>query len=170
MNASRAMSEDARVADDVIRIAALAAAMRVICMDNELRLRQQSVSVSCPPRPESEIEFTGRVPFGFAFSEGHEASFRVPSRHRFVIEQVTVSGPDEHHKVDVYMVTRSRRMFQHLALTSSTNAMAPLLVHGSTDNTLVFSNGALGSSSTVPSDTYVQLWGFLEPTEDATSA
>jgi hypothetical protein len=68
------------------------------------------------------------------------------------------------------MVTRSRRMFQHLSLESSTNATAPILVHGSTDNTLMFSNRLAGSSSTVPPDTYVQLWGFLEPTEDATSA
>jgi hypothetical protein len=170
MNTGIAMSEDARVGEDVLRIAALAAAMRVIYTDNELRLRQRSLSVSCPPRPESEIQFTGRVPFGFVFTEGQEATFRVPSGHRFVIENVIVSCDDEHGKAEVHMVTRSRRMFQHLSLESSTNATAPILVHGSTDNTLMFSNRLAGSSSTVPPDTYVQLWGFLEPTEDATSA
>jgi hypothetical protein len=118
MNAYKATSQDAIVAEDVIRIAALAAAMRVICAGNQIRLQHQSLSVSCPPRPTTEIEFTGRVPFGFAFTEGHEATFHVPSRHRFVIEHVSVSGGAEDDKVEMQMVTRSRHIFRHITLWS----------------------------------------------------
>jgi len=169
MNTSKAISENARPAEELLRIAAIAAAMRVICIDNQIRLRQQAISVSRPPRPEAEIEFTGRVPFGFAFTEGHEATFRVPSGYRFVIEQRIVAGNDEREEAEVHMVTRSPRMLQHISLATGSNAAAPTLVHGSTENTLLFSNGVEGSSSRVPPDTYVQLWGYLEPTEDATS-
>ena len=98
MDTSIAMSENAMVAEYVLR---MAAAMRVICIDNQIRLQHQNVSVSCPPRPTAEIEFTGRVPFGFAFTEGHEAIFHVPSRHRFVIEHLIVSGSDDHEKTEV---------------------------------------------------------------------
>jgi hypothetical protein len=166
MDTSIAMSENAMVAEYVLR---MAAAMRVICIDNQIRLQHQNVSVSCPPRPTAEIEFTGRVPLGFAFTEGHEAIFHVPSRHRFVIEHLIVSGSDDHEKTEVDMVTRSRRLFRHISLASSGGVRPPILVHGSTENTLLFRNGVEGSSSTVPPDTYVQMWGYLEPAGDATS-
>jgi hypothetical protein len=169
MDTSKAISENARAAEDMLRIAALAAAMRVICMDNQIRLRQQCLSVTCPPRPASEIEFAGRVPFGFAFTEGKEAIFRVPSGHRFVIEHLILSPGEEHGTTEVHMVTRSRRMFQHLSLATGADVTTPIVVHGSTENTLLFHNRIEPSSSTVPADTYVQLWGYLEPTEDATS-
>lgn len=169
MNSSKEVSENARVAEDVLRIAAMAAAMRVVCIDHQIRLRQLCLSVTCPPRPAAEVEFTGRVPFGFAFTEGKEANFRVPSGHRFVIEHLFVSGHDKQENVEVHLVTRSRRMFQHLSLATGAEMTTPIVVHGSTDNTLLFRNRFEPSSSTVPLDTYVQMWGYLEPTEGATS-
>jgi hypothetical protein len=147
----------------------MAAAMRVICADNQVRLRQQCLSVSRPPQPASEIDFTGRVPFGFAFTEGKDATFRVPSGHRFVIEHLFVSRPDHQQDIQVHMVTRSRRLFQHLSLTTGADVTKPIVVHGSTENTLLFRNVVEPSTSTVPPNTYVQMWGYLEPTEDATS-
>lgn len=169
MNTSIAMSENSRVAEDLLRIAAMAAAMRVICADNQVRLRQQYLSVNCPPRPASEIEFTGRASFGFAFTEGKEATFRVPSGHRFVVEHVFVSSGADQNEVEVHMVTRSRRMFQHLSLATGTDVTTPILVQGSTESTLFFKHGIEPSSSTVPADTYLQMWGYLEPTDDAGS-
>ena len=169
MNTPVANSENSRVAAELLRIAAMAAAMRVICMDNQVRSREQVLSVNCPPRPASEIEFTGRVPFGFAFTEGKEATFRVPSGHRFAIEHLLVSGADGREPIDVHMVTRSRRLFQHLSLAAGCDVTTPIVIHGSTENTLLFRNAFEPSSSTVPPDTYVQIWGYLEPTEDATS-
>jgi hypothetical protein len=169
MNTSKVMSENATVAQDVLRIAAMAAAMRVICIDNQIRLRQQVLSVTCPPRAASDIEFTGRVPFGFAFTEGKEATFHVPSGHRFVIEQLLVSGADGQEKVDVHLVTRSRRLFQHLSLATGSDVATPIVIHGSTESTLLFRNGIEPSSSIVPPDTYLQMWGYLEPAGDATS-
>ena len=169
MNTSKAMSENARVAEEVHRIAVPAVAMRVVCMDNQIRLRQQCLSITCPPRPASEMEFTGRMPFGFAFTEGKEAIFRVPSGHRFVVEHLILSTGEGHEKTELRMVTRSRRMFQYHSLSTDTDVTTPIVVHGSTESTLLFRNGIEPSSSTVPVDTYVQMWGYLEPTEDATS-
>jgi hypothetical protein len=180
LNTSKAISENARIAEDVLRIAALAAAMRMVCMDNQTGLHHQTLSVDRASRPTAEIEFTDRVPFGFAFTEGHEATFRVPSGHRFVIEHVNVSCWAMDDRVEVQMVTRSPRMFQHISLASTNHPLAaaawqpsdvstPILVHGSTDNTLLFSNEKERSTSTVPRDTYVQMWGYLEPAGDAMS-
>jgi hypothetical protein len=141
MTTSKAMSENSRLAADLLRVAAMAAAMRVICADNQVRLRQQCLSVNCPPQPASEIEFTGRVPFGFAFTEGKEATFRVPSGHRFVIEHLFVSVSDGQEDVEVHMVTRSTRLFQHLSLATGSDVTTPIMVRGSTENTLLFRNG-----------------------------
>jgi hypothetical protein len=180
MNSSKAISDNASIAEDVLRMAATAAAMRIVCMDNQTGLHRQTPSVDRASQPTAEIEFTGRVPFGFAFTEGHEATFRVPSGHRFVIEHVNVSCWAVDDRVEVQMVTRSPRMFQHISLASTSHPQAaaawqrsdvstPILVHGSTDNTLLFTNEKERSTSRVPSDTYVQMWGYLEPTGDATS-
>jgi hypothetical protein len=180
MNTSKAMSENPRVAEELLRVAAMAAAMRVICMDNEVRLRQRCLSVTCPPQLESEIEFTGPVPFGFAFTAGHKAPFYVPSGHRFVIEHVSVSCWAEGLKIrEVLLETRSPHMFRHMTVWCSSEDLAEqslktdvdhtFLIEGSTANTLSFSDGAGHRLLQVPPDTYVQLWGFLEPGEDATS-
>jgi hypothetical protein len=162
--------------EDIRRLTLLAAALRVVSIVNDLRLQRQTLSVTRAQQPPCEIEFTGRVPFAFAFTEGHEATFRVPSGHRFVIEHVTVSGPTS-NTVDVQMVTRSRHMFRQVSLPCGHGGQSvgplpdmgadhPILLQGSTNNTLLFSNGTEHSSSTVPPETYVQMWGCLEPTDD----
>lgn len=162
-------------AEDNRRLSLLAAALRVISIANHLRLRETTLTVTRAQQPPIDIEFTGRVPFAFAFTEGHEATFRVPTGHRFLIEHVTVSGPAA-HALDVQMVTRSRHMFRQMTLPCGrqsqsdgsipeTGVDSPMAVHGATANTLLFGNGIEHSSSTVPPDTYVQMWGCLEPTD-----
>jgi hypothetical protein len=180
MDNVRKPEEYASVGDYVLRVLAMAAAMRVVCLENQLRLRQQSLSISHPRQPATEIQFTGQVPFGFAFTEGHEATFRVPSGHRFVIEHITISCWTRNGTMQVRMITRSRHMFRRLTLDSGTReqpgrtfefgAGASILVHGSTANTLSFNNSTDYSSSTVPPETYVQMWGYLEPTENEVSS
>jgi hypothetical protein len=162
--------------EDVRRVAALTAAIRVICIANQVHTLQQRMTVTRAPRPDVEIDFTGRVPFGFAFTEGHEATFHVPYGHRFVIEHMDISCSSGF--VDVQLVTRSRRMFRSLTVTDWLNrapspedvgssSAAPIQVHGSSASTFMFGNGAVHNSSTVPQDTYVQVWGYLEPAYDA---
>ncbi len=165
--------------EDVRRLTLLAVALRVISIANQSRLQEQSLTVTRAQQPPCEVEFTGRVPFAFAFTEGHEATFRVPTGHRFVIEHVAVSGPAI-PSLDVQMVTRSRHMFRQMSLPCGRGGQPDgpmpelggshsILVQGSTNNTLLFSNGVEHSSSTVPPDTYVQMWGCLEPTDDPAS-
>ena len=179
MKTQSARSEVTLDPEDVRRLALLATALRVISIVNHLRLHEQSLTVTRAEQPPLEIEFIGRVPFAFAFTEGNEASFRVPTGHQFLIEHVTVSGPAT-HVLDVQMVTRSRHMFRQMTLPCGRlpqsdeqlpemGADSAILVQGSTANTLMFSNGIERSSSIVPPDTYVQLWGCLEPTEDPAS-
>jgi hypothetical protein len=48
-------------------------------------------------------------------------------------------------------------------------SVEPILVQGSTANFFLFSNGEVRGSSTVPPDTCLQVWGYLEPTYDAES-
>lgn len=179
MKTTSAKSEVTLDPEDVRRLALLAAALRFISIVNHLRLHEQHLTVTREEQPPVEIEFTGRVPFAFAFTEGREATFHVPNRHRFVIEQVTVSSPVT-HGLDVQMVTRSRHMFRQITLpcgragqsdrpTVVAGTDRPILVPGSTANTLLFSNGIEHNSSTVPTDAYVQLWGYLEPTEAPTT-
>lgn len=172
--------ERTTLADEVRRIASLAAAVRVICIAHQLSLRDQSLTVARHPQAPVQIDFTGREPFGFAFTEGSEATFHVPSRHRFVIEHIHVSSPNREH-ADVQLVTKSPHMYRQLTLTSGpdqaslgkgaqTGTSTPILVHESTANTFLFGDGEAYSSSTVPLGTYVQVWGYLEPTHDALSS
>ena len=155
-------------------IASLAAAVRVMCMANHLMLDEQSFTVARHPLRPVEIDFSERQPFGFAFTAGHEATFHVPHGHRFVIEQVNVCCWAQFEHLDVQLLTKSPHMFRQVTLTCwyeqpslgencETGTAAPILVHQSTANTFLFSNGDVHSSSTVPRDTYVQVWGYLEP-------
>jgi hypothetical protein len=155
-------------------IASLAAAVRILCMANHLRLDKQSLTVTWHPRRPVEIDFTKRQPLGFAFTAGNEATFHVPHGHRFVIENMNVSCWAKNDRVDVQLVTKSSYMFRQMSLTcwpeqtspgkdGATRSATPILVNGSTANTFLFSNGDVHSSSTVPRDTYVQVWGYLEP-------
>ena len=180
MNAQDINREPEIVSEDIRRIAVLAAAVRVICVANQMRLREQSLMVTRHPRPPVPIDFTEREPFGFAFTAGHEATFNVPSGHRFVIEHLDVSCWAKNDQVDVRLITRSRHMFRHLTLScwpeqppvgenAQTETAAPILINESTANTFLFSNGEVHDSSTVPPDTYVQVWGYLEPAYDGES-
>jgi hypothetical protein len=161
--------------DDIGRITALAVAVRVLCIVNQLRLRDQNLVVTRHPKRQVTIDFTGLTPFGFAFTAGHEATFRVPSGHRFVIESMHVSCWAKRDLVDVQLVTRSPHMFRQVTCwpeqlpldATSQSTATPILVQGSTINTFLFGNGEWHSSSTVPDDTYLQIWGYLEPLEDA---
>ena len=163
---------------DIRLLTSLAAALRIVGIVNELRLHEQSLTVTLTGRQSFEIDFRGRVPFSFAFTAGHEASFRVPRGHRFLIEHVSLSSTPKHDALEVQMVTRSAQMFRQQTLacnreiesnSDKPGAFHSIVVHGSTANTLLFSNGAEQSSSTVPPDTYVQVWGCLEATDDETS-
>lgn len=161
--------------DDICRITALAVAVRVLCIVNQLRLRDQNLVVTRHPKPQVTVDFMERTPFGFAFTTGHEATFRVPSGHRFVIENLHVSCWAKRELLDVQLVTRSPHMFRQVTCwqepppfdENSLRMTSPIQVQGSTTNTFLFGNGEWHSSSTVPDDTYLQIWGYLEPVEDA---
>jgi hypothetical protein len=122
------------------------------------------------------FDFLGCEPFGFAFTEGQEAKFRVPSGHRFVIEHADICcwAKDDH--LDVEFVTTSSRTYCNLTSDRSVLqassceggaaalASEPIWVQGSSVTTFLFSNHEIQKSSIVPPDTYVQVWGYLEPT------
>jgi hypothetical protein len=170
-----------RADEDIRRIAALATAVQVVCLANQLTLREQSLTVTRPPLPPVELELGGRQPFGFAFTAGHDASFSVPAGVRFVIEHLDVSCGRTGPPVSVLLVTKSRYMFRQLCLNgcarqpspdenAEAGDMTPILVHETTANTFIFGDGDGRSSCVVPPDTFVQVWGYLEPTHDALSS
>jgi len=155
--------------EDVRHAALLAAALHAICRANQSRLSSQRLTVSRPPSFDADLEFVGRVPIGFAFSEGHEAIFHVPSGHHFIVEHVYVSTGSPVDELEVQMVTRSSQMFRQMTIGKSSEPVEvsmPLLVPGSSVNTLMFRNGSQQSSFMVPAGAYVQIWGYLEPIED----
>ena len=180
MNAIDRNRETEPPCDDIQRIAVLSAALRVICVANQLKLRDQSLMVTRHPRPPVSIDFSEREPFGFVFTEGHEAAFHVPSGHRFVIEHLHVSCGSQPNEWDLQLVTKSRHMFRQVTLTCAPElglpgenvqkgTPTPIIANESTLNTFLFSNGAAHSSSVVPPESYLQIWGYLEPTYDPES-
>ncbi len=177
MNAIDRSRETEPPYDDIQRIAVLAAALRVICVANQLQLREQKVMVTRHPRATVPIDFSEREPFGFVFTEGHEAAFHVPSGHRFVIEHLHVSFGSQPNDWDLQLVTKSRHMFRQVTLTCAPEAglpgeqvqkgtATPIIANESTLNTFLFSSGAAHSSSVVPPESYLQIWGYLEPNYD----
>jgi hypothetical protein len=170
--------EQDTMSEGIRQIASLAAAVRVMCIANELRLSEQSFTVTRQPQPPVAIDFTERAPFGFAFTEGRDATFHVPTGYRYVIENVYVSCWAKHDRVDLHLVTRSRRMFRQVTLRcwpepamldarNQNELAAPILVNESTSNAFLFSDAEVHNSSTVPPETYVQIWGYLEPVHEA---
>ena len=157
------------------RSAALLAAVHLICAANEVSLREQKLAMSSPPAPAVEIDLESKQPFGFAFTEGHLATFNVPRGHRFVIEHVDVSCWGNGIPLSVHLVSRSPRMYRSVTLEcaldrpsadtscDATSSAAGLAIECSS-NTFLFSNDEVQNSSTVPRDTYLQVWGYLEPT------
>jgi len=176
MKTNDRVQSDSRCSPEAVRwYAALAALTQLTCAANGLRLREERLAVSSSCIPALELEFTGRQPFGFAFTEGHQATFNVPSGHRFVIEHLNISCWAENPHLLVQLITKSPHMFRSLTLCNSEEKLsgayshsglpaAPIQTQGLTTNTFLFSNGDLQNSSTVPADTYVQVWGYLEPT------
>jgi len=155
--------------------ATLAALIELTSAANGLRLHNERLAVTPSCAPTLGLDFTGRQPFGFVFTQGHQAIFNVPSGHRFVIKHLNISSRAENPHLLVQLVTKSPHMFRSLTLCNSTEELviadggsalpaAPIQIYGLTANTFLFSNGELKNSSTVPPDTYIQLWGYLETT------
>jgi hypothetical protein len=118
-------------------------------------------------------EFSARQPFGLVFQEGERAAFNLPAGRRFIVEYVKITcwGPTPH--LLVQLTTQSQSMFRNMMLCSAYEELSgvctvtpasPLHLWESTANTLLFSHGDVRHSATVPADTCVQMWGYLEPT------
>ena len=162
MKTNDRVQSDSRCSPEAVRwYAALAALTQLTCAANGLRLREERLAVSSSCIPALELEFTGRQPFGFAFTEGHQATFNVPSGHRFVIEHLNISCWAENPHLLVQLITKSPHMFRSLTLCNSEEKLsgayshsglpaAPIQIQGLTTNTFLFSNGDLQNSSTVP--------------------
>ena len=157
------------------RATSLTDAMGIVSPNHGSEPQDQSFTVRQPLVPFL-FDFLGPEPFGFAFTEGQDAKFRVPSGHRFVIEHVSVCcwAKDDHQ--DVEFVTTSARTCRNLTSDQSVTQASlckdgraqtaePIWVQGSSLTTLLFSNHEVQGSPIVPPDTYVQIWGYLEATD-----
>ena len=174
MKTQEACIESSATVADMCHATSLAEAMGIMSPDRCSKPLDQCFPMHQPIAPFL-FDFLGREPFGFVFTEGQEAKFRVPSGHRFVIEHADICcwAKDDH--LDVEFVTTSSRTCcnrtsdRSLLQTSPCQGAAdqapdPIWVQGSSVTTLLFSNHAVQGSSIVPPDTYVQVWGYLEPT------
>ena len=168
--------------EDVRHLASMAAALRAVAIANQLPLIEQGITVTRSGQPPLNLDFSGKVPFGFIFTAGYEASFEVPCGYRFWIEHISLSLPSEHDALDVQLATLSEHTIQQVRLrygcdsnaTGDTpqpkmGAAVPIMVPASTASSLLFSNGMEYGTTVVPSGSYVQLWGYLEPTEAPTT-
>src|SRR5580765_4446989 len=102
--------------EDVRQLASMAAAMRAVAIANQLPLIEQSFAVIRSGQPALDIDFAAKVPFGFIFTAGYEASFEVPCGYRFWIEHISLSLPSEHDALDVQLATLSEHMIQQVRL------------------------------------------------------
>ncbi|MFZ0704437.1 MAG: hypothetical protein WAM71_02455 [Candidatus Korobacteraceae bacterium] len=125
------------------------------------------------PADTSNPDLPTHQPFGLVFQEGQRAAFNLPSGRRFIVEYVKITcwGPVPH--LLVQLTTQSQSMFRNMMLCSAYEDLSgvctvtpasPLHLWESTANTLLFSYGDVRHSATVPADTCVQMWGYLEPT------
>lgn len=175
MKAHEESIESTTVVADISRATSLADAMGIMSPDCAAKPREHSLAARRPILP-SLFDFLGREPFGFAFTEGQVAQFRVPSGYRFVIEHTDIGcwAKDDH--LDVEFVTTSSRTYCNRTADRSllqaspcgdaaAQACEPIWVQGSSVTTFLFSNHEVQGSSIVPPDTYVQVWGYLEPTD-----
>lgn len=167
-------------ADDMCHATSLMSAMGITRADGCSEPRGPSLAPSRPQLHPFLFDFIGREPFGFAFTAGREAKFHVPSGHRFVVEHVNVSCWAKDDRLEVQLVTQSSSRCctltpAHSPLQPLTNDAAgvhaadPIRVQGSSVSTFLFSNEEVHQSSVVPPETYVQVWGYLEPTNGAVS-
>jgi len=154
--------------------ASLAESMGIMSADCSTKPQEHDLAARRPMMPFL-FDFLGREPFGFAFTEGQEARFRVPSGHRFVIEHADICCWAKDDRLDVEFVTTSSRRYCHRPSDSpllqaspcdeaTSPVSEPIWVQGSSVTTFLFSNQQVRGSSIVPPDTYVQVWGYLEPT------
>lgn len=118
-------------------------------------------------------ESSPRQPFGLVFQEGQRATFHLPAGRRFIVEYVKITCWGATPHLLVQLTTESEHMFRNMMLCSAYEELAglctvtpasPLSLWESTANTLLFSYGDVRHSATVPADTSVQMWGYLEPT------
>ena len=109
-----------------------------------------------------------RRPFGVVFVEGQRASFTVPPGRRLVIEYLDIACWGRSPRPLVQLTTRSEDMFRNVTVRCSSSEgygvspTWPVQIKGSTSSTFLFSSGSMRQSPIVPTDTYVQMWGYLE--------
>lgn len=147
-------------------------------------IRMMSAANGAPPRKQGstaqgawgepvEIEFIDRQPYLFVFTGGQEASFRVPSGHRFVIERVNVASWGDDGALSMRLVSLSPLVYRSIEITCLSEPSAddvasdvtatPIVLNGSSANSFQFSDRKVHGSPAVPADTYLQIWGYLEP-------
>jgi hypothetical protein len=137
---------------------ALAAQLGVLCSSEE----------TCNP------ESSERQPFGLVFQEGQRAAFSLPAGRRFVVEYLKITSSRSDPHLLVQLTTESQSMFRNLTLCSAFDELssyggfavtvaAPVQIWEATTNTLLFTYGDRRYSAIVPADTFVQMWGYLEP-------
>ena len=175
MKAQEGHIESTTAIAGMCRATSLTEAMGIVSPNHCSKPQDQSFTVRQPLVPFL-FDFLGPEPFGFAFTEGQEAKFRVPSGHRFVIEHVNVCCWAKDDNLDMKFVTTSSRSCCNLTWEQSVlqaspskdvraQTAEPIWVQGSSLTTLLFSNHESQGSPIVPPGTYVQVWGYLEPTE-----
>ena len=131
-------------------------------------------AILCSSEDTCNPNTSRRQPFGLVFQEGQRAVFNLPAGRRFVIEYLKISRWGASPQLLVQLTTKSQSMFRNMTLCSAFDDVSvsgcctitpasPLLLWESTANTLLFSHGDLRHSATVPPDTCVQMWGYLEP-------
>lgn len=139
----------------------------------ERRMAQETQFAVLCSSETSAPDFPSRQPFGLVFQEGQRAAFNLPAGRRFIVEYVKITCWGSTPRLLVQLTTRSQSMFRNMMLCSAYEDLSgvctvtpasPLHLWESTANTLLFSCGEVRHSATVPADTCVQMWGYLEPT------
>jgi len=168
-------------ANQMRRATSLMSAMGIMRADGSSVPHDPSLFASRPLLERFLFDCIGREPFGFAFTAGRVARFHVPSGHRFVVEHVDISCWAQDDQLEVQLVTKSSSRCCKLTQPASRSqpspdgnagaeAAAPIWMQGSSVSTFVFSNAEVHDSPIVPPETYVQVWGYLEPTNVAASS
>ena len=120
----------------------------------------------------SNPDAPARQPFGLIFQEGQRAAFNLPPGRRFIVDYVKITCWGATPHLLVQLTTQSHSMFRNMMLCSAYEELSgvctvtpasPLHLWEATANTLLFSYGDVRHSATVPDDTCVQMWGYLEP-------
>jgi len=170
MNTHIARKQIPMAGEKLRELAELAARVRLMCDTGGMHPQNQSLTATGPWGEPVQIEFIDRQPYGYVFAEGQEASLRVPSGHRFVIEQVNVSSWGDSGTLTMQLVTNAPRLYRCIDVAylpeqhaAAVVAVTPLVVNGLSANTFLFSDRKVHNSATVPAETYLQIWGYLEP-------